>query len=315
MLAADAATPCAEVRGYIDLPQLLRAGSNQFPEYLDALTFDFRGIRIHAYGVLHGLTGGTNQSYRELVNRTIARAPGLRLGEMRFQALYDGLDGELDDWMQIPLRDAFRFSLALHLTPLRIVKLLRAFAREKRSIHDRFAASDLRRLQDIGGSPAFHAISPSERRRFAGFPEPSAYLAENIARREGRGALTAPVFPDRDWSWLTFIEPYANIPLRSIHMLEFSAATARMRGASDVSVFVGEIHNSDMAWYASIAERIRERPVLRAVLAARAHASNPASLSASINRMAFNAANLAGSASPILFYATSCALAWIHLIR
>ncbi|MDR8093084.1 hypothetical protein KPB05_37140 [Burkholderia gladioli] len=315
MLAADEAVPRADMGGYINLTQLLRSGSGQFPEYLDALTFDFRGIRIHAYGVLHGLTGGTNKSYRDLVNRTIGRARGLRLGEMRFQALYDGLDGELDDWMQIPLRDAFRFSLALHLTPLRIAKLLRAFAREKRSAHDRFALSDLRRLQDIGGSPAFHAISPAERRRIAGFPEPSTYLAENIARREGKGAMTAPVFPDRDWSWLTLIEPYANIPLRSIHMLEFAAATAKILGASDVSIFVGEVHNSDMAWYASIAERIRERPVLQAVLAARAHARNPASLSASVNRMAFNAANLAGSAAPVLFYAASCALAWIHLIR
>lgn len=287
---------------YIAVSDLLSAKRVDFPQYLDAMRFDYKGIRCHVFGVLHGLTGGTNRGYKELVNRTIAQAPGLRLGEMRFSSLYSGLHDELDDWMQIPLGDAFWFSFALHMTPIRIARLFRAFIRERIAAKDRFGLADVRRLQDIGGSAAFHSIAPDERRRLAGFPGPARYLQENIARRQGSGTMQAPVFPDKDWEWLTLIEPFANIPLRSIHMLEYGVALAREKGASDVSLFVGEIHNSDMAWYAQNNFSYASTMVAAAIAGAMGHARNPRSLDARIHRVVFNLANAAGSLIPTFFY-------------
>ena len=287
---------------YLPIIDLLADDKHELPRYLDAVHFDYKGRRCHVFGILHGLTGGTNREYKELVNRSIARAPGLRLGEMRFCSLYDGLDGELDDWMQIPPRDAFRFSVALHLTPLRIAQLLLSYCRERFAKRDRFGSTGVRRLQDIGGSAAFHSIAPDERRRLAGFPGPERYLQENLVRREGRGTMKAPVFPDKDWAWLTRVEPFANIPLRSIHMLEYAVALARKSDSADISLFVGEIHNSDMAWYAQ--NGIQNATATSAAVVARAveHAQNPRSLDAKLKRVTFGMANAAGSLGPTVFY-------------
>lgn len=140
---------------------------------------------------------------------------------------------------------------AIHFLPHRMVAA--GMRRERRTMADRFGANGLRRLQDIGGSAAFHALSPDERRRIAGFPEPYAYLVENCRRRAGVGDRCGPVFPDHDWRWLAMIEPELNIPLRSVFMLEFAVERARVLGASEISLFVGEIHNSDMVWLAGFA--------------------------------------------------------------
>ncbi|MGF6996919.1 hypothetical protein [Paraburkholderia sp. GAS32] len=286
---------------YVPMAELLNSDCFEFPQYLDDVRFDYKGIHFHVFGVLHGLTGGTNSSYKEFVNKTITHAPGLRLGEMGFRRIYKGLHGELDDWMPIRARDAFRFSFALYLTPLRIARLIRACFRERRTNRDRFGMANVKRLQDIGGSPAFHAIAPDERRRFAGFPDPERYLKENIARRHGRGTMQAPIFPDKDWAWFTLVEPFANIPLRSVHMLEYAVGLAQKANTPDVSLFVGEIHNSDMAWHAGagIGSELNSNPIVSAV-AARAveHANNPRLRSTCMRRFRFKAATAAGAIIP-----------------
>jgi hypothetical protein len=160
------------------------------------------------------------------------------------------LDGELDDWLQVPLKDAFRLSFSLTCTPTRLIRFCIALMRETLSKRDRFGQGETSRMQDIGGSMAFHRLEPAERRLLAGFPPPQTYLSTNLARRAGINHFPAPIFPDPAWSWLSHIEPYANIPCRSIHMLEFATAIAKEKNVPEVSLFVGEIHNTDMEWLA-----------------------------------------------------------------
>ena len=54
---------------------------NNLPKYLDEINFEYKGIQFHVHGVLHALTGGTNQEYVRHVNETIAQAKGLKLCE------------------------------------------------------------------------------------------------------------------------------------------------------------------------------------------------------------------------------------------
>jgi hypothetical protein len=186
-----------------------------------------------------------------MVNRTILNAPGLRLGEKEMTRLYVGLDHELHDWCQIPLRDAFCLGLSLVCTPMRLATVARCIGKELLTKHDKALTRSHLRLQDLGGSAAFHQIEPYERRTLAGFLPPAAYLEHNLARRAYRSRLTPPAFPDPDWAWLSFIERYANIPCRSLHMLQYAATFAKAKGHREVSVFAGEMHNTDMHWFAT----------------------------------------------------------------
>lgn len=287
---------------YVAVNDLL-CGHQPLPEHLDAVTFTYRDVRCHVYGVLHGLGGGTNRHYREFVNRTIKAAPGLRFGETQFMRLFEGLDVEMDDWLEIPPRDAFMMQIAVSLMPWQLASVVRQARRESRTLTDRFGAGGTRRLQDIGGSPAFHLLSPDERRRIAGFLPPHAYLVENCRRRRRAGRFAGPVFPDKDWFWLARIEPYINIPLRSVHMLEYAVECARLSGASEISLFVGEIHNSDMTWYSGWDERAEPDELVRSTVSAtidraRAYAAS----SGRAPRFPFIAASLAGAFAPLAFW-------------
>ncbi|CAG9186021.1 hypothetical protein [Cupriavidus pampae] len=292
----------ASVPAYLPVSDVL-AGDQDIAERIDSVTFEYAGVRCHVFGVLHGLTGGTNRQYKALVERAIQSAPGeLVFGETKFAKLYRGVQVEMDDWTEIPLRDAFRMQFKAALTPARLFRLAYSSWRERRTDRDRFGRGGPRRLQDIGGSAAFHQIAPGERRRLAGFPGPYEYLVENCWRRAGLGSMRGPVFPDPDWAWLAMIEPELNIPLRSVFMLEFATERARRLGAKEISLFVGEIHNSDMEWLASCdIDAMPSNPVRSMVPAVReraralAYAPRP-------SRLRFVAASLLGAGIPLSFY-------------
>lgn len=233
---------------YVSLEDLLTSPHLELPQTLDSIDFTYRDVKFHVYGILHGITGGTNRAYKRFVNQSIAAAPGLKLAEKGFRDMYKGFDGEVHDWLQMPFWDSFKLGATPFLTPFRMAKYLGHAARELLTSEDRFPERGMRRLQNIGGSPAFHLLDPWERRRLAGFPAPQQYLEINLGRRVGSTRFAAPVFPDRTWDWLTDMEPHANIALRSVHQLEFAAETALLRGVQEVSLFVGEVHNIDIAW-------------------------------------------------------------------
>lgn len=302
----------SSLSSYVPVARLL-SGVEEIQQRIDAVTFEYRGITCHVYGVLHGLTGGTNRQYKALVQQAIDNAPGeLIFGETKFGKLYRGIQIEMDDWTEIPLRDAFRMQFKAALTPMRMFMVAEGMRRERRTAEDRFGSNGVRRLQDIGGSAAFHALSPDERRRLAGFPEPYAYLVENCRRRAGGGDRSGPVFPDPDWRWLAMIEPELNIPLRSVFMLEFAVERAKVLGASEISMFVGEIHNSDMAWLASFDEALMDEGVLRMVNNVRWRAIVLARARGRPCRLRFVLAALAGATVPLSLYFGLGAWLWAH---
>lgn len=234
---------------YVTVDELFTRSDLPRPTMLDSMDFEYEGVRVRSYGVLHALTGGSNREYVAMVNNTLRQAPGLKLGEKGMRAMYTGLDGELDDWMQVPLLDAFRFPLALLGTPIRFGRVFTTVLKEYLTKKDRFGKSGAPALRDIGGAAAFHLLSPLERRKLAGFPDTPNYLVENMLRRQGKGARGPIRFPDPDWWWLSHVEKYVNIPCRSVHMLEFAVALAHLKGVDEVSLFIGETHQSDTAWY------------------------------------------------------------------
>lgn len=235
---------------YLPLHTVLAEENYELPQILDPIIFSHRGILFTVYGLLHGATGGTNAEYRQLIQRTIDAAPGLKLAEKELRRLYTGLELEMDDYRQIPFVDAFKMMFSIMHSPIRLFAMAQMSYRERVTKADRFGQCGVKRLQDIGGSPAFHRLSPSARRRYAGFPIPRDYLLINLGRRMVGRKFASPNFPDQDWKWLGWVEPYINIPCRSIHMMEFAAELAKIKGVNEVTLFVGEIHNSDMSWIA-----------------------------------------------------------------
>lgn len=224
-------------------------------------------------------------------------------GETKFAKLYRGIQVEMDDWTEIPPRDAFRMQLKAALTPARLLRLSRRIWRERRTEADRFGRNGFRRLQDIGGSAAFHSISPAERRRLAGFPAPYEYLEENCRRRIGTGEIEGPAFSDPDWDWLAMIEPQLNIPLRSVFMLEFAVERARRLGATEISLFVGDVHNSDMEWLAVHDMATVPSSLVRGTVASvRERAQELARATRRPSRSRFIAASLLGAGIPLSFY-------------
>jgi hypothetical protein len=293
---------------YLTPDEVFARNDHMLPTRLDCLDFEYEGVRVHSYGVLHALTGGTNRAYVRLVNDTLRDAPGLKLGEKGMRAMYKGLDGELDDWLPVPLVDAFRFPLALLGTPVRFARVFFTVLKEYLTKEDRFCESCVPQLYDIGGSAAFHLMSPDERRELAGFPDTPTYLLENLLRRKGKGTLKPIQFPDPDWWWLRHVEKYVNIPCRSVHMLEFAVTLARLKGVDEVSLFIGETHQSDTDWYRCFMQGEAEFPAWAADelgkirLAARAHAVRVFEKRFTARKVAYLGAMYAGIALPVAAY-------------
>lgn len=235
--------------GYYTIDEILGQELTE-PEILDALVVRHRGVALHVHGFLHGVTGAGNRRYRAMVQRTIGASNFPVLIEKGFSRVYSGIATELEDWAPIPLWQTFAIPSRFAINPTALGAMIGVAVGEQFVGDDRFAADP--RIEHLGDSPKFHLLEPFERRRICGFPDPEAYLRINLDRHFHPFAkrLAAVAIPDPRWSWMKTLEPASCISLRSIHMLEFAAAFALERGLSDVTVLVGETHNTDMAWLA-----------------------------------------------------------------
>src|SRR5579875_4140530 len=119
------------------------------PEYADCIDVEYESIKFHVYGVLHGITGGTNREYVSFVNNTIEQATGLKLGEKSMLKMYNGLDGELDDWFQMPNKDTFLLTLKLLFSPQAVWTIISTTIKEKAQKNDKFDINN-RRMEDLG---------------------------------------------------------------------------------------------------------------------------------------------------------------------
>jgi hypothetical protein len=220
------------------------------PETLDVLVVRHRGVALHVHGFLHGVTGAGNRRYRAMVQRTINASDFAVLIEKGFSRVYSGIAAELEDWAPIPIWQTFAIPGRFAMNPTALGAMIGVAVSEQFGEDDRFAADP--RTEHLGDSPKFHLLEPFERRRICGFPDPEAYLRINLDRYFHPFAKRFPAvsIPDPRWIWMKTLEPASCISLRSIHMLEFAAAFALEHGFSDVTVLVGETHNTDMAWLA-----------------------------------------------------------------
>jgi len=209
---------------------------------------DYKGVKVFVYGVLHGVTGGTNKDYVDFVNKTIEKAVGVKFCEKSMQTMYSGLDKDVHDWRQMSCKDAFSMSFKSFINPLFYWILLRTIIKEKITKKSTFGENEIYSASNIAEDKQFHLIKPSERRLLAGFPLPEQYMKLNLLRRTGNYQRKID-FVDPDWKWLTHIEPYANIPMRSIHMIEYTVEYCLKNNIKEASLFVGEVHNSDIEWY------------------------------------------------------------------
>ena len=223
-------------------------GKAEKPEKLDSLSLEYKGVSVDVYGVLHAITGGTNKDYVEFVNKSIDGAFGTKLCEKSMKLLYRGLDQDVHDWVQIKPKDAFLFSFMSLIKPSFTWTLIKTIFREKTTQSSIFGQHNIYVGNALSGDPSFHALKPSERRLLAGFPTSEQYAKLNMLRLAGKDKRKIN-FIDPDWHWLTYVEPYANLPMRSIHMVEYAVAYAKKHNLTKISLFIGEMHNSDIEWY------------------------------------------------------------------
>lgn len=220
------------------------------PEYLDVIKVSYKGVSVNVFGVLHALSGGLNQEYVIAVNKTIQKEKDkgfVILSEKSMKKMYNSIDIEVEDWLQMSFKESFYIGIKILWLP-NLFNIAYWFIKEKISKKDMFSLENPD-IKYLGGSMAFHALSPLERRELAGFPTPIDYLKKNIQRKKTPLKYPGVKFPAQGWSWLTKIEPFVNIPLRSIHMIEYACEYAIRNNLKDISLFVGEIHNSDIQWY------------------------------------------------------------------
>lgn len=213
--------------------------------------FNVDGIEVHAYGILHGITGGSDSNYVSMINRAIESAPGAKYCEKSMKRMYKGLEYDMADWLVFRPIDTIKFAFDSFSRPAFWYHYFKTMLAEKQSWRRRFGENNIYSMCDLPSSVAFYGLNAYERREMRGLPNPEEYLKLNINRWE-KGVTRRFRFADRDWAWLEYIEPNACIPLRSIHMLEYALAHAKKHGFSVISIFCGDIHSSDMDWYSSV---------------------------------------------------------------
>ena len=89
------------------------------PKKLDYIEFEFRGVTVRSFGILHGVTGGLNKEYRDFIKKSIAEVEGFKIAEKGMKTLYKGcgIDKELEDWLVLSPVDTFFMGLHLVLDP------------------------------------------------------------------------------------------------------------------------------------------------------------------------------------------------------
>lgn len=225
------------------------------PALLDGLSFDYCGVTFMVYGVLHGITGGMNAAYSDMLIRTVNGAEGLLFAKKSLFSFFPGSRStvSLCDWAVLSVWDALGLGLRLTLLLSSWRVALADSVLERLQKRDPFLKTG--QLKDLGGSPYFHTYDPWDRRKLVGFPDPGEGLRHDLTLLARPWKELLPRMPNTlSPAWnriLRLVQRHGHIPARSLHMLHFAATYAKETGHRQVSVFVGETHNTDMAWLAA----------------------------------------------------------------
>ncbi len=232
------------------------------PDLLDAVSFEYRGVSFKGYGVLHGITGGMNAAYGDMLVRTVNGTGGLLFAEKSLLSLLPGSRPTISlcDWAVLSAWDTLGLGLRLTLLPSSWRVMLLDAPLERLRKGDPFLKTG--RAEDLGGSPYFHIFDPWERRRLIGYPDPGDGFRHDLTLLARPWKELLPRMPrtlSPVWNRiLRLVQRHGHFPVRSLHMLHYAATYAERTGQRQVSVFVGETHNTDMAWLAEHEDEFRE---------------------------------------------------------
>ncbi len=205
------------------------------PEALPAVTREREGRRYAIYGVIHGMVGGEDATYKAFVNATVgALEPVLFENGLSWFYPRRGAYADIPDFWVMGALGSLRMGLYVGLTfPLQLWTLLREALK-------------------IGGAPAeegaptfdftprYHAIDPETRRGLEEFPPlPSRLQVEYEMNAWDRAGFAA--------GWR---HPFAIVP-RSLFMAGFAVGYGESRAASEVSLVVGDLHTLEVAFFLS----------------------------------------------------------------
>lgn len=228
------------------------------PDRLDYLEFEFDGVTVRCFGVLHGITGGLNRCYRRFVKQSIRSIEGTVLAEKGMKSIYRncGIDAELEDWLVLRPIDALLMGVQLIADPRCLWMITIDALRELLRRSDPFTNDRNSTIESLGESPYFHHIDPIERRKLAGFETSERAIRRDLYRLEkwyrvvtsgkGGSGINNP-----RWRRILLLERFMHIPARSLHMLYYATAYAKTHNLQLINLVVGETHNSDMAYIAN----------------------------------------------------------------
>ncbi len=237
--------------------ELLHSTQNP-PEGLDYLEFEYQGITFRCYGILHGITGGLNREYCEFVKKSIRTTEGIKLAEKGMKQLYPncGIDEEMEDWLVLRKIDCLVMGFQLLADPRCLWMITVDAIRERLRKHDPFISNNRQNITDLGESPYFHYLDEDQRRELIGFlPSQQAITKDLNSMTHWYGAILPKPRQCRidhpQWHRILLLERIMHIPCRSIHMLHYALGYAKQHKHRLVNIFVGETHNTDMYYLAN----------------------------------------------------------------
>lgn len=234
------------------------------PEHLDYLEFEFNKVTFRCFGILHGITGGLNQDYREFIKKEIRDIKGIKLAEKGMKQLYRncGINDELEDWLVLRNIDCFIMGFQLIADPRCLWMITIDALREQLRKYDPFVKNNKNNITDLGESTYFHYLDEVERRELAGFiPSEQALKNDINSMSHWYKAILSKSryskFEHPQWKRILLLERLMHIPCRSIHMLHYALAYAEKHEHKLINIFIGETHNTDMLFLANNIERFK----------------------------------------------------------
>lgn len=233
------------------------------PISLDYIEFEFEGINFRIFGILHGITGGLNHEYREFVKKSIRNISGFKIAEKGMKQLYRncGIDEELEDWLVLRPIDCLLMGIQLILDPRCLWMVIVDTIVEQLRQKDPFVKN--RKQNYLGGSPFFHYLDEHKRRKLIGFLPPQEAIVQDIRSMSKWYRTILPkkrhcLINHPQWRRILLLERLMHIPCRSLHMLHYAKAYARVHQIRFVNVFIGETHNTDILYLATSQKKLEK---------------------------------------------------------
>ena len=202
-------------------------GIEAAPESFDPVLCERDGVTYQIYGVIHGLIGGDDKTYKKFVSDPIGK-PDYVIFENGLNYFYKHKAGTvIPDFMVLGILGSL--ALGFHVG-IYFPRLIWDIAREIIKPANNRAAED-----GFIYDPTYHAIDPEIRRGVE--PDPPLPSRLQIDYEMTRWDFSGP--------FGRVIDPFSIVP-RSMFMAGFIVGHARTRGMTEVPVVVGDLHTMEI---------------------------------------------------------------------